>query len=111
MLFPKLWTDRKLKAAIKKEFKISEQYVPIGVVAIVEKENNSQVTEATSPTAYSTANTNSIRPMADIEREVIQNAIDHCDGNVLNAAVLLELSPSTLYRKKQAWEAYEESDS
>ena len=49
--------------------------------------------------------------MADIEREVIQNAIDHCDGNVLNAAVLLELSPSTLYRKKQAWEAYEESDS
>lgn len=48
--------------------------------------------------------------MADIEREVIQNAIDHCDGNVLNAAVLLELSPSTLYRKKQAWEAYEESE-
>jgi DNA-binding NtrC family response regulator len=59
----------------------------------------------------STTSTNSIRPMADIEREVIQNAIDHCDGNVLNAAVLLELSPSTLYRKKQAWEAYEESDS
>ena len=56
-------------------------------------------------------NTSAIRPMADIEREVIQNAIDQCDGNVLNAAVLLELSPSTLYRKKQAWEAYEESDS
>ena len=55
--------------------------------------------------------TSIIRPMADIEKEVIQNAIDHCDGNVLNAAVLLELSPSTLYRKKQAWEAYEESDS
>ncbi len=51
-----------------------------------------------------------IRPMADIEREVIQNAIDHCDGNVLNAAVLLELSPSTLYRKKQAWEADEETE-
>ncbi|WP_300176309.1 sigma-54 dependent transcriptional regulator [uncultured Aliivibrio sp.] len=56
-------------------------------------------------------NTSAIRPMADIEREVIQNAIDQCNGNVLNAAVLLELSPSTLYRKKQAWEAYEESDS
>lgn len=63
------------------------------------------------PPIVNQINTNSIRPMADIEREAIQNAIDHCDGNVLNAAVLLELSPSTLYRKKQAWEAYEESDS
>lgn len=47
----------------------------------------------------------SIRPMWQIEREAIQQAIDYCDGNVLNAAVLLELSPSTVYRKKQAWEA------
>lgn len=54
--------------------------------------------------------TNLIRPMADIEREVIENAIDYCEGNVLNAAVLLELSPSTLYRKKQIWDTYEESD-
>lgn len=45
-----------------------------------------------------------IRPMWQVEREVIQNAIEYCDGNVLNAAVLLELSPSTVYRKKQAWE-------
>lgn len=50
----------------------------------------------------------SIRPMWKIEREAIQNAINHCDGNVLNAAVLLELSPSTVYRKKQAWEAEDE---
>lgn len=49
-----------------------------------------------------------IRPMWQIERETIQQAIDHCDGNVLNAAVLLELSPSTVYRKKQAWEAEDE---
>lgn len=45
-----------------------------------------------------------IRPMWQVERETIQQAIDFCDGNVLNAAVLLELSPSTVYRKKQAWE-------
>ncbi|MGF1720980.1 sigma-54 dependent transcriptional regulator [Vibrio kyushuensis] len=49
-----------------------------------------------------------IRPMWQIERETIQNAIDFCDGNVLNAAVLLELSPSTVYRKKQAWESEDE---
>tara|TARA_Y100000588_G_scaffold58158_1_gene56398 strand:- start:4784 stop:6325 length:1542 start_codon:yes stop_codon:yes gene_type:complete len=49
----------------------------------------------------------SIRPMWKVEREAIQNAIAYCDGNVLNAAVMLELSPSTVYRKKQAWEADE----
>lgn len=49
-----------------------------------------------------------IRPMWQVERETIQQAIDFCDGNVLNAAVLLELSPSTVYRKKQAWEAEED---
>ncbi|ASI88429.1 sigma-54 dependent transcriptional regulator [Vibrio mediterranei] len=49
--------------------------------------------------------TSTIRPMWQVERETIQQAIDFCDGNVLNAAVLLELSPSTVYRKKQAWEA------
>ncbi|PMJ89863.1 sigma-54 dependent transcriptional regulator [Vibrio sp. 10N.261.55.A7] len=55
------------------------------------------------------ANPTAIRPMWQIERETIQNAINYCDGNVLNAAVLLELSPSTVYRKKQAWEAEDES--
>ncbi|MPW36449.1 sigma-54 dependent transcriptional regulator [Vibrio sp. B1Z05] len=45
-----------------------------------------------------------IKPMWQVERETIQNAIKHCDGNVINAAVLLDLSPSTVYRKKQQWE-------
>ncbi len=48
-----------------------------------------------------------IRPLCDIEREVIQEAIEFCEGNVLKAAVLLKVSPSTLYRKKQAWETDE----
>ncbi|WP_394239680.1 sigma 54-interacting transcriptional regulator [Vibrio astriarenae] len=52
-----------------------------------------------------------IRPMWQVEREAIQNAIEFCDGNVLNAAVLLDLSPSTVYRKKQQWEQEEQSES
>ncbi|EGU47604.1 putative LuxO repressor protein [Vibrio ichthyoenteri ATCC 700023] len=55
-------------------------------------------------------NQNTIRPMWQIEREAIQHAIELCDGNVLNAAVLLELSPSTVYRKKQAWETEDEQN-
>ncbi|MEZ8603378.1 sigma-54-dependent transcriptional regulator [Vibrio splendidus] len=50
-----------------------------------------------------------IRPMWQIERETIQHAINHCNGNVINAAVLLELSPSTVYRKKQVWESEDEN--
>lgn len=44
MMFPTLWSDRKFKGAIKKEFEVGDQYVPAGVFAIVEKENNSFTT-------------------------------------------------------------------
>ena len=46
-----------------------------------------------------------VRPMAEIEKLFIENAIALCDGNVPKAAALLELSPSTIYRKKIAWDA------
>ena len=46
-----------------------------------------------------------IKPLADVEREVIERAIELCDGNVPKAATLLEVSPSTIYRKKQGWES------
>jgi len=45
-----------------------------------------------------------IRPLATIEKEVIEHAIRICDGNIPKAAALLEVSPSTIYRKKQSWE-------
>lgn len=61
-----------------------------------------------SPSPENKPTNSTIRPMWQVEREAIQNAIDFCDGNVLNAAVLLELSPSTVYRKKLAWENEDE---
>jgi len=45
----------------------------------------------------------SIRPLQIVEREAIENAIESCHGNIPKAAALLEVSPSTIYRKKQAW--------
>jgi len=45
-----------------------------------------------------------IKPLADVEKETIERAIDLCEGNVPKAAALLEVSPSTIYRKKQGWE-------
>ncbi|MBL8805799.1 MAG: sigma-54-dependent Fis family transcriptional regulator [Rhodospirillales bacterium] len=46
-----------------------------------------------------------IRPLWISEREIIEAAIASCDGNIPRAAAFLEISPSTIYRKKQAWES------
>ena len=45
-----------------------------------------------------------IRPLAQVEREAIEHAIAFCGGNIPKAAALLEVSPSTIYRKKQSWD-------
>jgi len=45
-----------------------------------------------------------IQPLAYTEEVAIKKALDHCDGNVVRAAGLLQVSPSTLYRKIQSWD-------
>jgi len=49
-------------------------------------------------------NEESIRPLEDVEREIIEQAIDLCGGNVPKAAARLGVSASTIYRKRTAWE-------
>ncbi len=44
-----------------------------------------------------------IRPLAEVERDAIEAALEHCNGNVPRAAALLEISPSTIYRKRNTW--------
>jgi two-component system repressor protein LuxO len=44
-----------------------------------------------------------IRTLEQIEREAIEEAIALCDGNIPKAAALLDISASTIYRKRQAW--------
>lgn len=46
-----------------------------------------------------------IRPLEEIERGAIEAAIAICGGNIARAASLLGVSPSTIYRKKQVWDA------
>jgi two-component system, repressor protein LuxO len=38
-------------------------------------------------------------------RHAIERAIEQCGGNVPKAAAALQVSPSTLYRRIQAWQA------
>lgn len=48
--------------------------------------------------------TSTIRSLAAVERAAIEHAIAACNENVVKAASLLEVSPSTLYRKVQQWQ-------
>lgn len=41
--------------------------------------------------------------LAELEREIIEVAIRRCNDNIPEAASMLRVSPSTLYRKKAAW--------
>ena len=44
-----------------------------------------------------------IKPLATIEKESILSAIAQCDGNIVQASKLLEINPSTIYRKMSKW--------
>lgn len=44
-----------------------------------------------------------LRPLWMQEREIIEEAIRQCHGNVPKAAAFLDISPSTIYRKRQSW--------
>ena len=44
-----------------------------------------------------------IEPLWLTEKSAIEAAIEACEGNVNQAAGLLEVAPSTIYRKLQNW--------
>jgi DNA-binding NtrC family response regulator len=42
-------------------------------------------------------------PLDAVEREFIEATIEACDGSIPRAARMLDVSPSTLYRKREGW--------
>jgi len=48
--------------------------------------------------------TPTMRPLWQIEKEAIEEALARCGGNVPRAAALLEINPSTIYRRKLEWD-------
>src|SRR5690606_15442398 len=45
-----------------------------------------------------------ILPMWQQEQKIIEDALDAFGGNIARAAAALEISPSTIYRKRLGWE-------
>lgn len=44
-----------------------------------------------------------IRPLWQVEKDAIESAIKQCGDNIPKAAALLEVSASTIYRKRERW--------
>lgn len=45
-----------------------------------------------------------VRALWQVEKDAILQAIEIAGGNIPRAAAMLEVSPSTVYRKLQSWE-------
>jgi len=54
--------------------------------------------------AEATASAEPLLPLWKIEKDAITRTLAACDGDVQKAAVVLEVSASTVYRKLQAWQ-------
>lgn len=44
-----------------------------------------------------------IRPLEDVIRQTVESAIERCGGSIPRAAAALQVSPSTIYRRIEAW--------
>lgn len=72
--------------------------------AIVQFDNTREIdgSQAKPRTAETSAD-NTIKPLWLVEKEAIKAAIEASEGNINRAASLLEVAPSTIYRKMQGW--------
>jgi len=85
--------------------KLEHLPAPLNTLAIINESNALTTPKENNPTPFDI--NKPIQALADVERNTIENAINYCNGNIPKAAALLDVSPSTIYRKKQAWEASE----
>ena len=63
------------------------------------------ITVATAAVSLASFDRAKVRPLLEIEREVVDYALRAFGGNVAQAARALQVNPSTLYRKIQVWTA------
>ena len=72
--------------------------------AIVQFDNTREIDGSQAkPRRAETSADNTIKPLWLVEKEAIQAAIEASEGNINRAASLLEVAPSTIYRKMQGW--------
>jgi two-component system repressor protein LuxO len=68
--------------------------------------SDSMVLPSTIPPVPVRDDGSDVSPLWKVERSAIEHAIALCEGNIPKAAALLEISPSTIYRKKMMWDKH-----
>ena len=58
---------------------------------------------APAPAAMAVGGKDAILPLAELERQAVERAIELCGGNMTEAAARLGVNVSTIYRKRQGW--------
>ena len=71
---------------------------------VLERQRLNSMVESLSGRANGSNGVSVIQPLHVMERRAIEQAIRACDGNVVRAAALLQVSASTIYRKLAHWE-------
>ncbi|HCM46723.1 MAG TPA: sigma-54-dependent Fis family transcriptional regulator [Colwellia sp.] len=99
-------TSEMIIKALSSTIGLSDNILPVSNrvtrPAIRSEERSETPIEQTSNPLATNTNTEII-PLWLTEKNAIENAINYCQGNIPQAAALLEVSPSTLYRKKLSW--------
>ncbi|MGC7852115.1 helix-turn-helix domain-containing protein [Vibrio anguillarum] len=72
-------------------------------------DNKIRLANLTTETRKENITVHDIFPLWMTEKQAIEQAIEACDGNIPKAASYLDVSPSTIYRKLQAWNSRENS--
>jgi len=86
---------------------IESSMLSFGASAPVQSDSYQMIGEIKSSNSSSLSKPYTIditKPYDAIEREIIEAVIASCDGSIPKASKLLNLSPSTIYRKKEGWE-------
>ncbi len=91
-------------ASVQKNQEVALDATTTAERAIPEVLPASDTTAVSNPAEHVVANQAAIRPLWLEEKLIIERAIERCGGNVPRAAAFLEISASTIYRKKQQWE-------
>ncbi|TCS42393.1 sigma-54-dependent transcriptional regulator [Reinekea marinisedimentorum] len=83
---------------------VTAEMIPRPVCDLASRGTPAAPAAANLQQAPSVSGSGGVRPLWEVEREAIEHAIAACEGNIPKAAALLDVSASTIYRKREKWE-------
>ena len=85
---------------------VTSTMLPMEILHLSEEDDQDTAPKTWTKTAVAGRELNGLigHSLAEIERLVIEETIARNDGSVTRAARVLDVSPSTIYRKREAWQ-------